>query len=132
VRLYNRRQAEWTGRYVHERLSARGAVGRLHGELQHFPCRGIADQLETIDRYSTYAARQMYEDGRRAGFQHLACHPPLAFLRNYLLRGGVLDGTTGFVISALNSYYVFLKFAKLWELQHRASADRDAAGNSKP
>ena len=59
----------------------------------------------------------MAERGRRAGVLQLAGHPPLAFLRNYVLRGGVRDGIPGFIISALNAYYVFLKFAKLWELQ---------------
>lgn len=117
VRLYDRRRARWTGRHVHEAIAADGEVGRLRGELQHYAYRDIADHLETIDRYTTYAARQMHESGRRAGLLQIAGHPPLAFLRNYVARGGVRDGVPGLVISALNSYYVFLKFAKLWELQ---------------
>jgi glycosyltransferase involved in cell wall biosynthesis len=117
LRLYDRRAAEWTGRYVHEAVTVRGSVGRLRGELQHFAYRDIADHLETIDRYTTYAARQMRENGRKVNLLQLVFHPPLAFLRNYVLRGGFRDGEVGFVISVLNSYYVFLKFAKLWELQ---------------
>jgi glycosyltransferase involved in cell wall biosynthesis len=122
TRLYDRRLAEWTGRYVHEAVTVRGATGQLRGEVQHFAYRDIADHLETMDRYTTYAARQMFEDGRRAGLLQLAGHPPLAFLRNYLVHGGIRDGAAGFIISAMNAYYVFLKFAKLWELQ---SAARD-------
>ena len=45
-------------------------------------------------------------------------HPPLAFLRNYVLRGGFRQGTAGLIVSLLNSYYVLLKFVKLWELEH--------------
>ena len=119
MRLYDRRSAEWTGRYVHEAVTVRGTAGRLRGELQHYAYRDISDHLETIDRYTTLAARQMQEDGRRAGFLELAGHPPLAFLRNYLAHGGIRDGVPGFVISAMNAYYVLLKFAKLWELQKR-------------
>jgi hypothetical protein len=59
----------------------------------------------------------MYEGGRRARAFDLVVHPPAAFLRNYLLRRGVLDGGVGLVISLVNAYGVFLKFAKLWELQ---------------
>ena len=118
TRLYDRRSAEWTGRYVHESVSVRGTLSGLRGELQHFAYRDIADHLETIDRYTGYSARQMFEDGRRASWLQLAGHPPLAFLRNYVGRGGVRDGIPGLIVSALNSYYVFLKFAKLWELQH--------------
>jgi len=116
VRLYDRRRARWTGRYVHEHMTVDGAVGSLAGELQHFAYRDIADHLETIDRYTTYAARQMHESGRRAGWPQLGLHPPLAFLRNYVARGGFRDGTAGLIVSAMNAYYVFLKFAKLWEL----------------
>ena len=122
MRLYDRRAAEWTGRYVHESVSVRGTTARLRHELQHFAYRDIADHLETIDRYTTYAARQMSDSGQRAGVLQLAGHPPLAFLRNFLVHGGIRDGAAGFIISALNAYYVFLKFAKLWELQHPAPA----------
>jgi (heptosyl)LPS beta-1,4-glucosyltransferase len=117
VRLYDRRRARWTGRYVHEALTVGGSIGDFRGELQHFAYRDVSDHLETIDRYATLAARQMREDGRRAGLLDLAGHPPLAFLRNYVLRAGFRDGVPGFIVSAMNAYYVFLKFAKLWELQ---------------
>jgi len=117
-RFYDRRRARWTGRYVHEALRADGSTGRLAGEIQHYAYRDIADHLETIDRYTTLAARQMREDGRRAGLLQLAGHPPLAFLRNYIARGGIRDGVPGLIISSMNAYYVFLKFAKLRELQN--------------
>ena len=123
TRLYDRRRGRWTGRYVHEAVTADGTIGQVHGELQHYAYRDIADHLETIDRYTTYAAKQMFESGRRAGLLQIAGHPPLAFLRNYVARGGIRDGVPGFIISALNSYYVFLKFAKLWELEHCRTAE---------
>jgi len=120
LRLYDRRAAQWTGKYVHEAVTVRGSTGRLQGELQHYAYRDIADHLETIDRYTTLAARQMHEAGRRAGLLQIAGHPPLAFLRNYLAHGGIRDGVPGFIISSLNAYYVGLKYAKLWEIQQSA------------
>ena len=105
------------GASVHESVIVDGSIGALSGELQHFAYRDIADHLETIDRYTTLAARQMHDSGRRAGLLRIAGHPPLAFLRNYVARGGFRDGTVGFIVSAMNAYYVFLKFAKLWELE---------------
>jgi glycosyltransferase involved in cell wall biosynthesis len=121
LRLYDRRVAQWTGKYVHEAVTVRGTVGQLRHELQHYAYRDIADHLETMDRYTTYAARQMHESGRRAGWLQVAGHPPLAFLRNYVARGGFRDGVAGLTISAMNAYYVFLKFAKLWELERKGS-----------
>jgi glycosyltransferase involved in cell wall biosynthesis len=122
TRLYDRRAAEWTGRYVHEGVAVTGTTGLLTGELQHFAYRDIADHLDTIDRYTTYAARQMNEDGRRASAWQLALHPPLAFLRNYVAKGGFRLGVVGLIVSSMNAHYVFLKFAKLWQLQRVASA----------
>ena len=63
--------------------------------------------------------------GRRSGVLALVFHPPLAFLRNYILRRGILDGAVGLIISIMNSYYVFLKFAKLWELQRPVGHHED-------
>jgi glycosyltransferase involved in cell wall biosynthesis len=131
LRLYDRRAGEWTGRYVHESVTVRGVAGQLKGELQHFAFSDIADHLETIDRYTTYAAREMHESGRRAGLWQLAFHPPLAFLRNYGLRGGMREGLAGLIVSVMNSYYVFLKFAKLWELQRATTFSRGGPKNTE-
>jgi glycosyltransferase involved in cell wall biosynthesis len=118
TRLYDRRAARWHGRYVHESVAVDGSVGRLVGEIEHYSFRDLRDQVERLNTYTTLAARQMHESGRRASPLHLLVHPPAAFLRNYVLRRGFQDGAVGLTISLVNAYSVFLKFAKLWELQH--------------
>jgi glycosyltransferase involved in cell wall biosynthesis len=128
LRLYDRRRGRWTGRYVHESIAVDGAVADLGGELQHHAYRDLAHHLQTMDRYTTLAARQMYEDGRRAGWLDLAVHPPAAFLRNYVLRGGFRDGVPGLIVSAMNARYVGLKFAKLWELCSPSTSTPPAPG----
>ena len=115
LRLYDRHRARWKLRRVHESVAADGPVTELGQDLQHYAYRDIAHHHETMDRYTTLAADQMFEEGRRAGLTDLVLHPPAAFLRNYVLKGGIRDGAVGFIISAMNAYYVFLKFAKLWE-----------------
>ena len=120
LRLYDRRAGRWNGLRIHEsfRLTD-GAPSKLHGELEHYAYRDIAHHLHKIDVYTTLIAEQWHEEGRRASATELVVHPLLAFLRNYIGRGGVRQGTAGLIISILNSYYVFLKFAKLWERQRR-------------
>ena len=92
--------------------------GHLRHELQHYAYRDISHHLATIDRYTTLAAEQWLAEGRRTNAFEAVIHARLAFLRNYILRGGIKDGAAGLLVSTLNSYYVFLKLAKLWELQH--------------
>ena len=117
TRLYDRRAARWRGRYVHESVAVDGPAGRLRHDLEHYSFLDLRDHLDRVNHYTTLAARQMREAGRRAGPLDLLVQPPAAFLRNYVLRRGMLDGAAGFVVSVVNSYSVFLKFAKLWELQ---------------
>jgi glycosyltransferase involved in cell wall biosynthesis len=124
LRLYDRRRARWAPRRVHESVTADGAVGRLTEELQHYAYRDIGHHLETMNRYTTLAAEEMHAAGRRAGYTQLALHPLAAFLRNYVLRRGFTAGTTGFVISAMNAFYVFMKFAKLWELETKVRSSK--------
>ena len=129
LRLYDRRAGTWNGRRVHESVTLKGESGRLSNDLQHFPYRDISHHLATIDRYTTLAADQMREDGRVPSLAGVVLHPPFAFLRNYLLRGGFKNGGAGFVVSVLNSYYVFLKLAKAWAQE---PTSKPQAPNPKP
>ena len=128
LRLYDRRRAQWAGRHVHESVRADGPVARMRGELQHYAYRDVAHHLQTMDRYTTLAARQMFEDGRRASWVDVLITPRLTFFRNYILRGGFRDGMAGLVVSVMNSYYVGLKFAKLWELCSLSTSTPPAPG----
>jgi len=118
LRLYDRRAAEWTGRYVHEGVTVNGRVGRLRNELQHYAYRDVAEHMETIDHYTTLAARQMFEQGRRATAVDLVLQPAFAFFRNFILKRGFLDGRVGLTISRMNARYVGLKFSKLRQLHN--------------
>jgi glycosyltransferase involved in cell wall biosynthesis len=128
LRFYDRRRARWSGKHVHESVKADGPVEDLRGELQHYAYRDLAHHFQTMDRYTTLAARQMFEEGRRAGFFDLMVHPPAAFFRNYVLRGGFRDGVPGLIVSAMNARYVGLKFAKLWELCSPSTSTPRAPG----
>ena len=122
VRLVRRGRGRWEGEHIHERLGVDGAVRALGGDLLHFTYRGIADHLQTIDRFTTEAARGMAARRRRWAALGMLVNPPLKFLKMYLLKAGFLDGLPGLVVAVLGSYYVFLKYAKLWELRRGAPA----------
>jgi glycosyltransferase involved in cell wall biosynthesis len=109
-------------RSVHESVRIEGTVAGLRGELLHDGYRSLSEHLQKIDRYTTLAAEANAAAGRDASLLGLALHPPFAFLRNYVLRRGFTAGTAGLVVSAMNSWYVFLKLAKLWERRRQGRA----------
>jgi glycosyltransferase involved in cell wall biosynthesis len=117
TRLYHRRFARWRGRYVHESVAVDGPSGRLKNDLEHYSFSDLSDQVQRLNYYTTLAALQMHEAGRRTGPLEILAHPPAAFLRNYVLRRGFMDGTAGLMISLINAWSVMMKFMKLWEMQ---------------
>ncbi len=124
VRLVRRGRGRWVGAHVHERLVAEGPTRALRGDLLHYTYRDLADHLRRIDRFTTEAARGLLERGSRGAIPGMLVGPPAKFLKMYLLRAGFLDGLPGFVVAVLGAYYVFLKYAKLWDLRRAAGAPR--------
>ena len=123
LRLYDRRVGQFNGKRVHESVElSESTPGTLKNDLQHYPYRDISDHVTSIDHYTTLAAEEWAAVGRHTGVLDVVFHPPAAFLRNYIVRGGFRDGMAGFLISVLNSYYVFLKILKLWEIQRGLNA----------
>lgn len=123
LRLYDRRRARWSLDLVHESVRVDGAYGHLRGELEHHAYRDIAHHVATINRYTSLAARRLAAEGRRSSPPGAALHALAAFARNYVMRRGFADGAVGFVVSVANSYYVWLKLVKLWELNRGPGAE---------
>lgn len=124
TRLYDRRRAHWKPLDVHESVEAQGPVGRLRHDLLHEGDASLEDRKRKLRHYAQLSARQMRRNGRRGSALGLALHPPAAFLRNYVLRRGFMDGAAGFRMSALQAYYVYMKFAYL-----RGGHDGDIAAD---
>jgi glycosyltransferase involved in cell wall biosynthesis len=115
VRLVRKGRGQWLGDGLHEKLVVTGRVLRLSQPIHHFVYRNISDQLATIDRFSSLAAR---ERGRASGFYVLAGmgHAVGKFAECYFWKMGLMDGWAGLVIAMNSAWYVFLKHAKAWEM----------------
>jgi glycosyltransferase involved in cell wall biosynthesis len=124
IRLFRKSCGGFEGG-LHARVHVKGEVGELKsGFYEHYNYRDIAEQINTIQRYSETAALEMFEAGRRVNIiDHLVFRPPLSFLRDYVLKKGFLDGIPGLVIAVSTMYYVFIKYAKLWELEKGLKKD---------
>lgn len=115
-RLFNRLNARWSDDLVHEKVLYAVTPGTLEGDLLHDSSDDLSAYLDRQNRYTTLAARQAYELGRRANVAHLLLSPLVRFFKFYILRLGFLDGLPGLLhitIGCMNSY---LKYAKLIEL----------------
>lgn len=124
LRLFRKSRGRWGGVNPHDRVVlAGGETGYLKGDLYHYPYRSLSDHIKKIDRYSTIFAQEMIRAGRSFSWADLFFRPIIRFMKMYLLRLGFFDGKAGFVISLLGGFYVFAKYAKLWELSKERGED---------
>jgi glycosyltransferase involved in cell wall biosynthesis len=126
LRLFRRGAGEWSGVNPHGRIQLRGTVRRLPGECEHHSYRDLADQIDRIQDFSRIQACASHAAGRPARIRDMILRPPARFLRAYLLKQGFRDGVPGLVIATATAFHVFLKYAKLWELD-RVSPREDTA-----
>lgn len=116
IRLFQKEMAHWEGEFVHESLEVEGEVQRLKGVLQHFTYRDLSDQIRCIDTYAGLGAQRLYSEQKKCRWYHLAVLPFFGFLRTYVWKAGFLDGLAGFIISVMQGYGIFLRYAKLCEI----------------
>jgi len=116
VRLFRREAARWEGEYVHENLVVEGPILRLKGDIDHFTYRNISDHVARINRFSELGAQKLYARRKKSRWYHLVFLPPARFFKSCFLKAGLLDGFPGLVISTLNGYAVFIRYAKLREI----------------
>ena len=117
LRLFRKARGRCCGIEPHERIEVQGEVRHLRAPLFHYTYDDIADQVSTMNRFSSISARS---EGRRepsaaALLWGMLMHPPFRFFRCYFIKLGFLDGVAGLVIASSAAFSTFLKYAKLWE-----------------
>ena len=118
VRLFNRRKARWGGGNVHERVEVTSDdIVWLDGDILHYSFDSISAHLDTIDRFSEIAARELFARGKRVGILSPLTHGAWTFVRLYLIKRGFLDGFAGLTIAVLSSTHTFVKYSKAWIMQ---------------
>ena len=130
LRLFRRARGRWGGINPHDhvRLEPEGPVVDLGADLVHLSYDSITDHLKTIDYFSTIAAREKRSRGQRGIALQLLLGAPWKFFKMFVLQGGVRDGWRGLIVATLGAFYVFLRYAKLWEQVH---VERKALGTGE-
>ena len=120
LRLFDRRRGRWQGGRVHESFRLDGSdPGVLKGELYHYTYRSLSDYLKRLESYTTLAAADYRDRGKRSSAVRLVLDPFATFLKAYLLKRGFLDGVPGLMAAVMGAVSVYFKYAKLYELQIR-------------
>jgi glycosyltransferase involved in cell wall biosynthesis len=125
LRLFRRDLGRYENKHVHAEIQLDGRVGWCRGKLEHHGFRSLSQYLSKLDRYSTWGALNARDRGLRGTGWRIAGHSLGGFAKSYLLRCGFLDATEGLIIAFMEAYSAFLKYTKLYELQHSPPPHKD-------
>jgi len=120
LRLFDRRCGGMNDVPVHAAPEVAGAVRTLHGAiLLHYGEPDIRTKVDKINAYSSgLVADKLRRRQRFLGLRMLV-YPPVFFVRQYFFKRYFLNGWAGFISAATGAFYVFLKYAKVYEAKRR-------------
>jgi len=129
LRLFRTQKGKYKKKRVHSHVVVEGTVGYIHEVMYHDTYRNFDEFLRTAHRFTTWGAEDAFEQGKRAHWYDLTLRPILRFIKMYFLKHGFLDGYHGLVLCGLSAFSVYLKYAKLWDLQRKKTKNSDTFNN---
>lgn len=120
LRLFDRERVHMNAVPVHASPETREPVSTLRDAVfVHFGEPDIATKVGKINAYSSGLVEHKRRQRQRFVFARLVLYPGLFFLRQYVGKRWFLDGWAGFINAVSAAYYVFLKYAKVYEAQRK-------------
>ncbi len=117
LRLVRTRKAHYVGGLVHEGLEVAGELATLKNPVNHFSYDTIEAYFTKFNTYTSLAAQQLHQNGRRFSLLRVVFTLPFEFIKRYVIKLGFLDGIRGLFWASFSTYYVYVKYAKLWQLE---------------
>ena len=115
LRLFDKTKGRISTAPIHESPEVEGAIKRINLPFYHYGETSIHLKVDKTNKYSTGMAQHKIAQGARANPWVMVFYPPLYFLRTYVFKRNFLNGWAGFITAVIGAFYVFLKYAKLYE-----------------
>lgn len=115
LRLFDKRKGLIDDMPVHAAPKIRGRVVRLKAPFYHYGETDIQTKVDKINAYSSGLVTDKVRKRRWGIRLIMIIYPPLFFIRSYLFKRNFLNGWAGLINSVIAAFYVFLKYAKLYE-----------------
>lgn len=118
VRLFNRKEVNWNDADIHEQLNIPEGtkVVMLKGYILHYTMKDLVEYSHKMVRYALLNAEKYYLQGKNSSLLKIYGSPAFSFIKHYFFQLGFLDGWEGLITARMTSYYTFLKYSRLYEL----------------
>lgn len=118
IRLWNKNHAAWNLNSLHEFVIPKDKqtkVLKLAGHILHYSYSSSSDHKIKLQHFSNIAAKDLFEKGHTSNWLLMYIKPILKFFKIYFVKLGFLDGSTGFQISKISAWGVYIKYKYLSE-----------------
>jgi (heptosyl)LPS beta-1,4-glucosyltransferase len=117
MRLLFREKARYDPtREVHELVLLDGPAGYLQTPLVHYNYRDVRQFIDKQEKYTDYAAGELYKQGQRARPQNYVLQPLRHFIWRFVTLQGYRDGLHGLRLSLLMAWYEYRKYVRLSQI----------------
>ena len=117
IRIFDRTIAAWEGT-IHEKLIINSANPIIHlkGDCLHYSYYTLDDHYKQVNHFTDLLAQDQYAKRKRVPLIKLYMSPVVKFIRDYIIKLGILDGSAGWRISTISAYATYLKYYKTRKL----------------
>lgn len=119
TRLYHKERAAYAKEIGH--ASVIGTPTRkVRADILHYSFTGYADLIGRVRKFSERGARQVLERGGVVNCFSPVLHGAAAFLKHYIVAGGIFHGIDGLNISVNSAFVAYMKYAIALEMKRKA------------
>lgn len=117
-RLFHKHTVYWDDAIAHEDVTSSRPLRfvQFKGYLEHYTFRDTHEYASKMVHSAMITAQKYHTQGKKATWLKLVFSPLYSFFKAYILKLGFMDGYKGWLIAVTTSYYTFIKYARLYEL----------------
>lgn len=123
IRLYNRTRGGYVPKKGHAYVDAQ-RVKQLPVHLIHTTYNDYSHWIERINALSSRDAWAMYDKGKRPGRSAPLVHAGIAFLRKFIIKGGIFQGVDGLTVTLTTVFRTYFKYLKLLEMIEQREGEK--------
>jgi glycosyltransferase involved in cell wall biosynthesis len=117
-RFFNKKTASPSKDRVHQKVAGNNKI-HVKVHIHHYAWENWDQLISKKNLYSTWHAQQMYDQGKKINAFKPLLNGVVAFFRCYFFKKGIFNGIDGLTMSLIQSFFTYMKYAKLLKLQRR-------------
>lgn len=116
VRFFNKKTAKPSDSVVHQKIITQKEK-KVAVHILHYGWDSLEQIITKKNQYSGWHAQQLFNQGKTINSFKPVLNGAVAFIRCYFFKKGIFNGIDGLSIAMIQSFFSYMKYAKLLKLQ---------------